>query len=98
MADTVDVLELRIICPPAAEAGLEVRPIIGGRDVFADSPYRSVRPRHLLGSARLLQATTTPREVRIAKTGCVEECCGAVHVTIRREMEPRTNRFPNVGP
>ncbi|MEC4574240.1 hypothetical protein [Streptomyces virginiae] len=23
----------------------------------------------------------------IAKTGCVEECCGAVHVTIRREME-----------
>ncbi|MFD9105214.1 hypothetical protein ACFVZN_29610 [Streptomyces virginiae] len=23
----------------------------------------------------------------IAKTGCVEECCGAVDVTIRREME-----------
>ncbi|MFD5619483.1 hypothetical protein [Streptomyces yangpuensis] len=87
MADTLDVLELRIICPSPAEVGLEVRPIIGGRDVFADSPYRGVRPRHLLGSAGLLRATATPREVRIAKTGCAEECCGAVHVTIRREME-----------
>ncbi|WP_052438628.1 hypothetical protein [Streptacidiphilus jiangxiensis] len=87
MAETVDVLELRIICPPAAEVGLEVRPIVGGRDLFADSPYRSLSPRHLLGSATLLRATATPREVRIAKTGCVEECCGAVHVTIRREME-----------
>ncbi|WP_244178896.1 hypothetical protein [Streptomyces rubellomurinus] len=87
MADTVDVLELRIICPPAAEVGLEVRPIIGGRDVFAGSRYRSVRPRHLLGSAGPLRATATPREVRIATTGCAEECCGAVHVTIRREAE-----------
>lgn len=83
----MDVLELRIICPPAAEVGLEVRPIIGGLDLFADSPYRSVSPRHLLGSTGLLRATTTPREVRIAETGCVEECCGALHVTIRREME-----------
>ncbi|MFE7187640.1 hypothetical protein [Streptomyces erythrochromogenes] len=87
MADTLDVLELRIICPPTTEVGLEVRPIIGGRDVFADSPYQSVEPRHLLGSARLLRATAAPRKVCIAKTGCVEECCGAVHVTIRREMD-----------
>lgn len=83
----MDVLELRIICPPTTEVGLEVRPIIGGRDVFADSHYQSVKPRHLLGSAGQLRATATPREVCIAKTGCVEECCGAVHVTIRRETD-----------
>ncbi|MFJ9591163.1 hypothetical protein ACIRS3_00245 [Streptomyces virginiae] len=87
VADTLDVLELRIVCPPTTEVGVEVRPIIGVRDVFADSPYQGIKPRHLLGSAGLLRATAAPRKVRIAKSGCVEECCGAVHVTIRREME-----------
>ncbi|MFD6887839.1 hypothetical protein [Streptomyces sp. NPDC059957] len=35
-----------------------------------------------------MSATTTPHEARVAWSGCgVEECCGALYVTVRRDGE-----------
>jgi len=68
---------------------VEVRPIVDGRDLLAemapDSRYLGVEPRYLLGQDGPLPATVTPHEVRLARSGCgVEECCGALYVTVTR--------------
>ncbi|MGW1673105.1 hypothetical protein [Streptomyces sp. NPDC002324] len=87
-------LSLSIMCPSPDEGGVEVRPIVNGRDLLADvlpggvggSRYLGVGPRYLLGQDGPLHATATPHEARLAWSGCgVEECCGALYVTVRRD-------------
>ncbi|MGW6912891.1 hypothetical protein ACWGB8_03555 [Kitasatospora sp. NPDC054939] len=89
-----DLLRLSIVCPPPDKGGVEVRPIVNGRDLLAEvfpggvggSRYLGVSPRYLLGRHGPLHATATTREVRVAWSGCgVEECCGALYMTVRRD-------------
>lgn len=97
MAMEPELLSLSIVCPPPGEGGVEVRPIVNGRDLLADdvfpggvggSRYAGVGPRYLLGPDGPLHATATPHEVRLAWSGCgVEECCGALYMTVRRDGE-----------
>ncbi|WBP91044.1 hypothetical protein [Kitasatospora cathayae] len=91
-----DLLGLSITCPTPDEGGVEVRPIVNGRDLLADvfpggvggSRYLGVGPRYLLGRDGPLHATATPHETRIAWSGCgVEECCGSLYLTVRRAGE-----------
>ncbi|MFE7530904.1 hypothetical protein ACFU7Y_35100 [Kitasatospora sp. NPDC057542] len=96
MATEPDLLSLNIVCPPPGEGGIEVRPIVNGRDLLADafpggvggSLYAGVGPRYLLGRDGPLHATATPHEVRLAWSGCgVEMCCGALYMTVGRDGE-----------
>lgn len=90
MATEPDVLSLRIVCPPPGQGPVEVRPLVGGRDLLADAyPHGiGVSPRYLLDTDGPLHATATPREVRLARGGCGEEsCCGALYVTVGRDGE-----------
>ncbi|MFF3599032.1 hypothetical protein [Kitasatospora indigofera] len=89
-----DLLSLSIVCPPPDEGGVEVRPVVNGRDLLAEavpggvggSRYLGVGPRYLFGAEGSLRAGVTPHEVRLAWSGCgVEECCGALYVTVRRD-------------
>ncbi|WNZ06513.1 hypothetical protein [Streptomyces sp. 11x1] len=84
-----DILRLSIVRPPPDEGLVEVRPIVNGRVVpggVGGSRYLGAGPRHLLGQDGLLHATATPHEVRLAWSGCgVEECCGALYVTVTRD-------------
>ncbi|MEE1829819.1 hypothetical protein [Streptomyces sp. SP17KL33] len=94
MTTRPDLLTLSIACPPPDEGVVEVRPIVNGRDLLAEvavsggvggSRYLGVGPRDLLGQDGPLHATATPREVRLAWSGCgVEECCGALYMTVTR--------------
>ncbi|WP_406501273.1 hypothetical protein OHA04_18755 [Streptomyces sp. NBC_01590] len=72
--DPVDpyVVETRILID-----GLPLVPAAFGR-----GPAHS--PEYLLDSGRL-RATGEPREVQLAEAYCTEGCCGALHVTIRRD-------------
>ncbi|MFE4516824.1 hypothetical protein ACFRMQ_21820 [Kitasatospora sp. NPDC056783] len=90
-----DVLELKILRPPPDGPGLEVRPIVNGRDLLAGIPSRSedVNIRYVASSIRYLlarggplRATAIPHEVRLAFSGCgAEICCGALYVTVGRD-------------
>ncbi|MFE4977460.1 hypothetical protein ACFRAR_35785 [Kitasatospora sp. NPDC056651] len=92
-----DILDLTIRRPPPDGPGLEVRPIVNGRDLLAGIPSRSedfdVRYvassiRYLLARGGPLRATATPHEVRLARSGCgFETCCGALYVTVGRDGE-----------
>ncbi|WP_235033037.1 hypothetical protein [Streptomyces sp. WAC05374] len=93
MTTEPDLLSLSIVCPPPDEGGVRVRPIVNGRDILTEvvpggvggSRYLGVSPRDLLGPDGLLHATVTPHEVRLARSGCgVEECCGALYMTVTR--------------
>ncbi|WP_432753990.1 hypothetical protein ACE1OA_34625 [Streptomyces sp. JL2001] len=82
-------LSLRVFVPPlgTTHAGVECRPIVDGRDILADVFHEgpAADPGRLLGPNAPLHATDVPREVRLAEAACTEACCGAVHVTVRRE-------------
>lgn len=89
-----DLLSLSLVCPPPGEGGVEVRPLVNGRDLLADvfpggvggSRYLGVDPRYLLDRGGPLHATATPHEARLAWSGCgVEECCGALYLTVTRD-------------
>ncbi|MCF2530807.1 hypothetical protein [Yinghuangia soli] len=88
-----DLLSLNIVCPPPGEGGIEVRPIVNGRDLLAEAVpprrdpwYLGVGPRYLLDHDGPLRAAVTPHEVRIGWSGCgVEECCGALYMTVSRD-------------
>lgn len=93
MTTRPDLLRLSIACPSPGVGAVQVRPIINGRDLLAEtvprglggSWYLGVSPRYLLDQDGPLLATATPHEVRLAGSGCgVEECCGALYVTVRR--------------
>ncbi|MEV7771262.1 hypothetical protein [Kitasatospora sp. NPDC086791] len=94
MTTEPDRLSLSILCPPPGEGGVEVRPIVNGRDLLAEvvpggvggSRYLGGGPRYLSGPDGPLHATATPHEVRLAWSGCgSEECCGALYLTVRRD-------------
>ncbi|MEU3604488.1 hypothetical protein AB0E83_03305 [Streptomyces sp. NPDC035033] len=96
MTTSPDLLRLSIVCPPPDEGAVEVRPIVNGRDLLAGAVpggpggarYQGVSPRYLLGRDGPLHATATPHEVRLALSGCgVEECCGALYVTVSRDAD-----------
>ncbi|MEW5626220.1 hypothetical protein AB1388_06550 [Streptomyces hydrogenans] len=96
MSTSPDHLRLSIACPPPDEGVVQVRPIVNGRDLLDEmvpvgvggSGYVGVQPRYLLGHDEPLQAASAPHEVRLALSGCgVEECCGALYVTVARSGE-----------
>ncbi|WP_405964272.1 hypothetical protein OG713_27195 [Streptomyces sp. NBC_00723] len=71
---------------PVDRAPVETRVLVDGRPlvpaVFAHGPAHS--PEELLDEG-LLRAGPEPRRVRLAEAWCGEGCCGALHVTIRRD-------------
>jgi len=71
---------------PVDRAPVETRILIDGRPVvpeaFARGPAHS--PEYLLDDDRL-RAGPEPHEVQLAEALCTEGCCGALHVTIRRD-------------
>ncbi|MFE0646220.1 hypothetical protein ACFW2Y_32135 [Streptomyces sp. NPDC058877] len=71
---------------PADRNPVEARVLIDGRPVvpalFGRGPAHS--PDHLLDDGRL-RAGAEAREVQLAEASCSEGCCGALHVTIRRD-------------
>ncbi|WP_405768752.1 hypothetical protein OHU34_27280 [Streptomyces sp. NBC_00080] len=71
---------------PVDRAPVETRVLVDGRPlvpaVFAHGPAHS--PEELLDEG-LLRAGPEPRRVRLAEAWCSEGCCGALHVTIRRD-------------
>ncbi|MBP0448628.1 hypothetical protein J5Y04_03595 [Kitasatospora sp. RG8] len=95
MTTEPDLLVLSVVCHPPGEGGIEVRPIVNGRDLLADlSPrggeggprYDGSGPRNLLRRNGPLHATVTPQEVLLGGAGCgLERCCGGLYVTVRRD-------------
>ncbi|MFE5872378.1 hypothetical protein ACFQ6V_27515 [Streptomyces roseifaciens] len=75
-----------VVRDPAVPESVETRVLIDGRplvpEVFGRGSVHS--PEYLLDTGRL-RATAEPREVRLAEAYCTEGCCGALHVTIRRD-------------
>lgn len=71
---------------PVDREPVETRILLDGRPVvpavFARGPAHS--PEYLLDDSHL-RAGPEPREVQLAQPNCTEECCGALHVTIRRD-------------
>ncbi|WP_326570529.1 hypothetical protein OIE69_04015 [Actinacidiphila glaucinigra] len=71
---------------PVDRDRVETRILVDGRPVvpalFSRGPANS--PELLLEEGRL-RAGPEPREVQLAEAGCTEGCCGALHVTIRRD-------------
>ncbi|WP_406530401.1 hypothetical protein [Streptomyces sp. I8-5] len=65
---------------------VETRVLIDGRPLVPAAFGRggAHAPEYLLDSGRL-RATDEPREVQLAEAYCTEGCCGALHVTIRRD-------------
>ncbi|MER5867554.1 hypothetical protein [Kitasatospora sp. NPDC002040] len=96
---------------PADRNPVETRILIDGRPVvpalFGLGP--ATRPDDLLDEGGL-RAGPEPREVRLAEAACVEECCGALYVTVRRDGDQvvwenwrwseatPSSRLPLVGP
>lgn len=62
MATEPDVLSLRIVCPPPGQGPVEVRPLVGGRDLLADAyPHGiGVSPRYLPGAGAARRAAVVP--------------------------------------
>ncbi|MFJ9018656.1 hypothetical protein ACIRPU_01505 [Streptomyces sp. NPDC102259] len=80
-------LRIEIVAGDPVDRGpVETRILVDGRPlvpaVFAHGPALS--PELLLDEG-LLRATPEPRRVRLAEAWCGEGCCGALHVTIRRD-------------
>ncbi|MFD8007162.1 hypothetical protein [Streptomyces mirabilis] len=82
-------LTLRVVVPDPTQrdANVEVRALVGGRDIladaFAEGPGED--PQYLLVPNGPLTATSEPHEVRLAEASCTEGCCGALYVTIQRD-------------
>ncbi|MGF1428998.1 hypothetical protein [Kitasatospora sp. LaBMicrA B282] len=75
-----------VVGEPVDHEPVQARILIDGRplvlELFPTGPVNS--PEYLLDSGRL-RAAPEPREVQLAEAYCTEGCCGALHVTIRRE-------------
>ncbi|GGT86694.1 hypothetical protein [Streptomyces lateritius] len=74
------------VSDPADPDTVETRFLVDGRplvpEAFGRGPGNA--PEYLLDSGRL-RATPEPREVQLAEAYCTEGCCGALHVTVRRD-------------
>ncbi|MEU0373005.1 hypothetical protein ABZ070_22605 [Streptomyces sp. NPDC006283] len=80
-------LRIEVVEPdPADPDVVETRFLVDGRPLvpwaFRRGPGHS--PEYLLDNGSL-RATANAREVQLAEAYCTEGCCGALHVTIRRE-------------
>ncbi|MFE0459423.1 hypothetical protein ACFW1A_09205 [Kitasatospora sp. NPDC058965] len=75
-----------VVGEPVDREPVEVRILLDGRplvpEAFGLGPANA--PEYLLDQG-LLRAEPEPREVQLAEAYCTEGCCGALHVTIRRE-------------
>ncbi|MEU9717387.1 hypothetical protein [Streptomyces sp. NPDC047976] len=71
---------------PDGHPTVETRILIDGRPLvpalFGNGPAHP--PEHLLDTGGLLPGPE-PREVQLAEADCTEGCCGALHVTVRRD-------------
>ncbi|WP_308189026.1 hypothetical protein [Streptacidiphilus sp. ASG 303] len=91
-----------VAADPADCRPVEARLLIDGRPVvpqlFTGGPAHS--PEYLLDDGRL-RAGPRPREVQLAEASCTEGCCGALHVTVRRDGDQvvwEDWRRPPAGP
>ncbi|MFG2972624.1 hypothetical protein ACGFYY_06420 [Streptomyces sp. NPDC048331] len=86
-AERQQVLELRIVAP--ARGWVQVRPVVDGRDVLAElwAPWAGEDPWVVLGPGGVAVAEDGPRDVRLGRIPCTEVCCGALYVTVRREVD-----------
>ncbi|WP_329306597.1 hypothetical protein OG322_16705 [Streptomyces sp. NBC_01260] len=75
-----------VVRDPVEPDTVEVRLLIDGRPLVPEFFGRGAAhpPEWLLDSGRL-RATEEPHEVQLAEAHCTEGCCGALHVTIRRD-------------
>uniref|UniRef100_UPI00278C19E3 hypothetical protein n=1 Tax=Streptomyces venezuelae TaxID=54571 RepID=UPI00278C19E3 len=87
--EAAGVPRLRIevaVADPRDADGVETRLLVDGRPLVPEAFERGPGepPERLLANGAL-RAGPEPREVRIAEAYCTEGCCGALHVTVRRE-------------
>lgn len=75
-----------VVRDPVEAETVEARILIDGRPLVPEFFGRGSAnsPEYLLDSGRL-RATDEPREAQLAEAYCTEGCCGALHVTIRRD-------------
>ncbi|MFE0545631.1 hypothetical protein [Streptomyces sp. NPDC058891] len=89
MTDEKRRLTLSVVVPDPIQTGanVEVRALVDGRDILADTFTEGPggEPQCLLTPGGPLTAVSEPHEVRLAEASCTEECCGALYVTIRRD-------------
>ncbi|MDQ0831009.1 hypothetical protein QF032_002853 [Streptomyces achromogenes] len=72
--------------PEGGRASLETRVLVDGRPLVpALFPFGPAHGPEILLDEGLLRADTEPRRVRLAEAWCTEGCCGALHVTVRRD-------------
>ncbi|GGV90032.1 hypothetical protein GCM10015535_45120 [Streptomyces gelaticus] len=74
------------VLDPVDPGIVETRILIDGRPLVPEAFGRGLAhsPEYLLDAGRL-RATDEPRKVQLAEAYCTEGCCGALHVTIRRD-------------
>lgn len=80
-------LRLVIVVGDPVDGGtVETRILVDGRPLVpAVFPHGPAHSPELLLDEGLLRAGPEPRRVRLAEAWCGEGCCGALHVTIRRD-------------
>ncbi|AVV42574.1 hypothetical protein C6376_15240 [Streptomyces sp. P3] len=72
--------------PEGERAPLETRILVDGRPLVpALFPFGPAHSPEILLDEGMLRADTEPRRVRLAEAWCTEGCCGALHVTVRRD-------------
>ncbi|MFC9584567.1 hypothetical protein ACFVJ8_17285 [Streptomyces yangpuensis] len=75
-----------VVTDPAVRTLVETRILVDGLPLVASLfPIGVCRHPGALLDTGLLRAGAEPREVQLARPHCGEACCGALHVTIRRE-------------
>lgn len=76
--------------PLRSTAGdVEARIPVNGQPIIAEAFDRGAAhaPERLLDGETSLRATAEPHEVQLAEAWCTEGCCGALYVTIERDLD-----------
>ncbi|MCX5263543.1 hypothetical protein [Streptomyces sp. NBC_00199] len=72
--------------PEGDRASLETRILVDGRPLVpALFPFGPAHSPEILLDEGQLRAGSEPHRVRLAEAWCTEGCCGALHVTVRRD-------------
>ncbi|MDX3577985.1 hypothetical protein [Streptomyces sp. FL07-04A] len=72
--------------PEGDRACLETRILVDGRPLVpALFPFGPAHGPEILLDEGLLRADFAPRRVQLAEAWCTQGCCGALHVTVRRD-------------